>query len=121
MDVFRPAIRAHATRVFLAIRMVVNREMENLEAVLPQAVDWLEPGGRLAVISFNSEEDRRVKRFMRSKAHPPEKAPWPLPQTGPEEKPALRILTRRPVRPSAEEIQSNPRSRSALLRVAEKL
>lgn len=114
--------RTHpATRVFLALRIAVNREFENLEAVLPQAVEWLEPGGRLVVISFHSGEDARVKRFMRRMARPEVEAPWPLPQKGAESRPRLKILTPKPVTPSEEEVRRNPRSRSARLRAAEKL
>lgn len=114
--------RTHpATRCFMALRMAVNREEENLEAVLPQAVQSLRPGGRLVVISFQSTEDRRVKRFFQAMARPEGEPPWPLPQGNFEGKPILKILTRRPVTPSQEEIRNNPRSRSARLRAAEKL
>lgn len=108
-----------ATRVFMALRMEVNGELDNLRAVLPQAVEALAPGGRLVIISFHSIEDRIVKRFLREMAQPIDQAPWPLPQTqaGPAR---LKILTRRPVTASAEEVASNPRSRSAKLRAAEK-
>ena len=110
-----------ATRAFMALRIEVNHEFENLERVLPQAFEVLEPGGRLVVISFHSGEDRRVKRFFQSMAHPELTVPWPLPQKGLEPKPQLKILTRRPRRPSKEEIERNPRSRSARLRAAEKI
>lgn len=108
-----------ATRVFLALRIEVNREYETLEGVLPEAFGWLKPGGRLVVISFHSGEDRRVKDFMRRMAAIPE-APWPLP-TPMDARPAARLLTRKPVQPGPEEIERNPRSRSARLRALEKL
>jgi len=110
-----------ATRVFLALRVEVNHEYENLEKVLPQAVGALAPGGRLVVISFHGGEDSRVKKFMQELARPKTTAPWPLPQKGHEIPPTLRILTPQPVRPSEEEMQKNPRSRSARLRAAEKI
>lgn len=94
-----------ATRVFQALRIAVNQELDNLEKVLPQAVKILEPKGRLAVISFHSLEDRIVKHFFRNKK-----------QEG-----ALNILTKKPFRPSEQEAMANPRSRSAKLRVAEKI
>ena len=109
-----------ATRVFLALRIEVNREFENLESGLIQAEKALAPKGRLVVISFHSGEDRRVKQFMRAMAKPEDEAPWPLPQRGMEGQPRMKILTPKPVRPSKEEIARNPRSRSARLRCAEK-
>ncbi len=107
-----------ATRVFLALRIEVNREYERLEEVLPRAFELLRPGGRLAVISFHSGEDRRVKDFMRRMSTAP-RPPWPLPESG---EPALgRLLTKGVVTPGAEELARNPRSRSARLRAIEKL
>ena len=94
-----------ATRTFLALRMAVNREPENLAALLEQAPRRLKPGGRLAVISFQSTEDRAVKQAFRSAE-----------QTG-----LLRVLTKKPLSPSEAEALANPRSRSAKLRVAEKI
>lgn len=110
-----------ATRVFLALRMEVNRELENLEAVLPQAFESLAPGGRLVVISFHSGEDTIVKRFFQEMARPAQEVPWPLPQRGAEGAPRMKILTRRPVFAGEEEVRRNPRSRSARLRAAEKI
>lgn len=93
-----------ATRTFLALRMVVNRELENLAALLAQAPKRLIAGGRLAVISFQSTEDRLVKQALRSAE-----------QTG-----LLKVITKKPLTPTADEIARNPRSRSAKLRVAER-
>jgi 16S rRNA (cytosine1402-N4)-methyltransferase len=93
-----------ATRTFMALRMKVNRELENLEALLKQAPKFLKSGGRLAIVSFHSMEDRLVKQAFRSAE-----------QTG-----QLKVLTKKPITPSETEIAANPRSRSAKLRVAEK-
>jgi 16S rRNA (cytosine1402-N4)-methyltransferase len=109
-----------ATRTFQALRIAVNRELESLEAVLPQAVSSLEPGGRLAVIAFHSLEDRIVKNFFRQESRdcicPPRQ---PVCTCG--HKATIKEITRRPVRPQEAEVQANPRARSARLRVAEKL
>jgi 16S rRNA (cytosine1402-N4)-methyltransferase len=109
-----------ATKSFQALRIAVNDELGALEEVLPQAVELLRSGGRLAVISFHSLEDRMVKRYFRREAKdcvcPPEQ-----PVCTCEHKATLRIVTRRPVGPDEIEIARNPRSRSARLRVAEKL
>ena len=106
-----------AKRVFQALRIAVNDELGQLEAALPAAVGMLRPGGRLAVISFHSLEDRIVKQFMvaRSKGCtcPPD---FPVCVCGKE--PELRLLTRKPVRPSAAELDVNPRAASSRLRVA---
>jgi len=96
-----------ATRTFQALRIAVNRELQALEEVLPQAVSLLRPSGILAVISFHSLEDRIVKQFLRREAT--------------AEPPTLRLVTRKPIRPTREEIERNRRSRSAKLRVAERL
>lgn len=93
-----------ATRTFLALRMAVNRELENLDALLRLAPAALQPGGRLAVISFQSGEDRRIKHFFRSAQ-----------RSG-----LLKILTNKPLRPGPAELAANPRSRSAKLRVAQR-
>jgi 16S rRNA (cytosine1402-N4)-methyltransferase len=109
-----------ATRTFQALRIAVNDELGALRDVLPQAVSVLEPGGRLVVISFHSLEDRIVKHFMQREARdcicPPE---LPVCQCG--HSATLRILTKKPVQPSREEVAANPRSRSAKLRAAERL
>jgi len=108
-----------AKRVFQALRIAVNDELGQLEAALPAAVAMLRPGGRLAVISFHSLEDRIVKQFMVAGAKgctcPPD---FPICVCGKE--PELRLLTRKPVRPSASELDLNPRAASSRLRVAVK-
>lgn len=105
-----------ATRTFQAIRIFINRELEELEACLKQIPDLLGAFGRLAVISFHSLEDRIVKRFIRKESG---RAPSPrLPTPSPEAR--LRAVGR-PVRPSPAEVDRNPRARSAVLRVAERL
>ncbi|WP_370583721.1 16S rRNA (cytosine(1402)-N(4))-methyltransferase RsmH [Oxynema sp. CENA135] len=91
-----------ATRVFQALRIAVNQELASLETFLARVADWLKPEGRLAVISFHSLEDRIVKHRLR-------------------ESPQLRVLTKKPIRPSEQESQNNPRSRSAKLRIAERV
>lgn len=90
-----------ATRVFQALRIAVNQELDRLDATLARLADWLVPGGRAAIISFHSLEDRRVKYAFR-------------------DNPQLRALTKKPVTATAEETQLNPRARSAKLRVAER-
>jgi 16S rRNA (cytosine1402-N4)-methyltransferase len=113
--------RTHpATRVFQALRIAVNEELEALEAGLAAAVDLLRPGGRLVVLSYHSLEDRIVKRFLAAERRgcvcPPE-----LPVCVCGRNPRLRLLTRRSVTPTPEEVAANPRSRSARLRAAERL
>jgi 16S rRNA (cytosine1402-N4)-methyltransferase len=108
-----------ATRTFQALRIAVNRELEQLDAGLAGAFSVLTPGGRIGVITFHSLEDRIVKRFFREKSRactcPPE---WPICQCG--GKAELRLVTGKPLTASEEEISRNPASRSAKLRVAEK-
>ena len=105
-----------AKRVFQALRIAVNDELGSLEAALPAAFAMLRPGGRLAVISFHSLEDRIVKRFMRDLERGCECPPdFPVCVCGKE--PELRALTRKAVRPSAEELAANPRAGSARMRV----
>ena len=107
-----------ATQTFQALRIAVNGELEAVAAVLPVAVDLLKPGGRLAVIAFHSLEDRLVKNFLRELAHGHDDLSLPVPQAF---EPVLELVTRKPVTPSVEEVAANPRSRSAKLRIAEKL
>ncbi len=108
-----------ATRSFQAIRIHINRELEELKAVLPQCVDRLNPGGRLAVISFHSLEDRIVKRFLREEAQG-EQAPRRLPIPAAMLKPGRLRLVGRAQHASEAEVAANPRARSAVLRVAER-
>jgi 16S rRNA (cytosine1402-N4)-methyltransferase len=108
-----------ATRVFQALRIAVNDELQTVEKTLPIAIDMLKSGGRLAVISFHSLEDRIVKQFFKEASTeiiaPPGMASI-------EEKEAIvKLMTRKPIVPSDEEIAQNPRSRSSKLRVVEKL
>ncbi len=109
-----------ATRTFQALRIAVNDELAVLERALPQAVGVLAPGGRLVVIGFHSLEDRIVKRFMRRESRdcicPPE-----APACTCDHRATLRTITRKPIRPTAEEIAANPRARSARLRIAERI
>jgi 16S rRNA (cytosine1402-N4)-methyltransferase len=109
-----------ATRTFQALRIAVNDELSALSDALPQALDLLTVGGRLAVISFHSLEDRIVKRFFLREARdcvcPPD-----VPVCVCGHRARLDIVTRRPIRPSEEEVAANPRSRSARLRIAVKI
>lgn len=109
-----------ATRTFQALRIEVNQELENLEKFIPQAIKALSPGGRLAIISFHSLEDRIVKNIFRENARgcicPPD-----FPQCRCGNKPKVKIITKKPIAPDPEEIKENPRSRSAKLRICEKL
>jgi len=108
-----------ATRTFQAIRIHVNHELEEAEAALPQAVNLLAPGGRLCVISFHSLEDRLVKRFMRREAQG-DPIYAELPNVPPHARPRLRLIGGA-VMPGDAEIARNPRARSAVLRVAERV
>ena len=109
-----------ATKTFQAIRMAVNGELENVEKGLYQAIEVLGEGGRIVVISYHSLEDRLVKGVLRREASgcicPPE-----IPMCVCGHEPALRLVSRRVIRPDQEEIRMNPRSRSARLRVAERI
>jgi 16S rRNA (cytosine1402-N4)-methyltransferase len=108
-----------ATRTFQAVRIHVNRELEEAEAALPQAVNLLAPGGRLCVISFHSLEDRLVKRFMRREAQG-DPLYAELPDVPPHARPRLKLVGGA-VMPGEAEIAGNPRARSAVLRVAERV
>lgn len=109
-----------ATRAFQAIRIAVNDELGSLQETLPIAVELLEHGGRLAIITFHSLEDRMVKQFFHRESRdclcPPSQ---PVCTCG--HKASIRLVARKPINPSMEELRNNPRSRSAKLRVAEKL
>jgi len=109
-----------ATRVFMALRIAVNRELERLETFLEYAVDLLNPGGRLCVLAFHSLEDRKVKQHFKVLEKgctcPPQ-----FPQCACGKKPRLRILTKKVLRPTDEEIAANPMARSTRLRAAEKI
>lgn len=108
------------TRTFQALRIAVNRELDSLRDSLPQVVDVLDRGGRMAVISFHSLEDRIVKEFTRRESAlcvcPPG-----LPVCVCGQQPTLKLVNRKPIIPSEEEMRRNPRARSAKLRVAEKI
>ncbi len=111
------------SRVFQAIRIEVNRELENLESSLEQAVEMLSDGGRIVVIAYHSLEDRIVKEFFRNESAPEFSAgaPGALKSRIDLSRARLTVLTKKPVTPSAEEIQRNPRARSPKLRAAERI
>jgi 16S rRNA (cytosine1402-N4)-methyltransferase len=116
----REAGQDPATRTFQAVRIHVNQELAQLSLVLPQAVEVLRPSGRLVVISFHSLEDRIVKQFMREQARA-DRLPLDLPVRAKELPPARLRIVGKPIRPGAKEIAANPRARSAIMRVAERL
>ena len=109
-----------ATRTFMALRIAANSELQNLEPALKQAIDLLRPEGRLTVISYHSLEDRIVKQFMRRAASnclcPPRTMMCRCGHV-----PTLKVISRKVIKPTSLEIESNPRSRSAKLRIAERL
>lgn len=110
-----------AKRIFQAIRIAVNDELKVFEESLRQAIDILKPGGRIAVITFHSLEDRICKTIFKKNSEGP-KLPPGLPVVQDEEcKPVLKLITKKPIYPSPEEIKFNSRARSAKLRIAEKL
>jgi 16S rRNA (cytosine1402-N4)-methyltransferase len=109
-----------ATRVFMALRIAVNRELERLAKLLDCAVDLLNPGGRLCVLSFHSLEDRIVKQRFKALEKGCTCAPQ-LPQCVCGQAPQIRILTKKVVRPTAKEVATNPMARSTRLRAAEKI
>jgi 16S rRNA (cytosine1402-N4)-methyltransferase len=109
-----------ATRTFQAVRIFINQELEELPLALAQALAALAPGGRLAVISFHSLEDRIVKRFMRSHSQPPPVPKGMAVRESERPRPLLRLVGK-PVHAAAAEVAANPRARSAVLRVAERL
>jgi len=109
-----------ATRVFMALRIAVNRELEQLETFMAHICDWLNPGGRFCALSFHSLEDRIVKHQLKEMATgctcPPD-----MPRCNCTQRPRMRIITRKPLRPTAAEVEQNPLARSTRLRVAERL
>jgi 16S rRNA (cytosine1402-N4)-methyltransferase len=110
-----------ATRTFQGIRIHINQELQEISLALPQALALLKPEGRLAVVAFHSLEDRLVKNFMREAANPAASIPSHLPFYARDlPQPRLKVIGRA-LRPSASEVEANPRSRSATLRVAQKL
>ena len=111
-----------ARRAFQALRIEVNRELDALEASLPQAIELLAPGGRLVVLAYHSLEDRIVKRALADAGGRPVQGPPRLPVDLPAARPAsVAVLTRRPETPTPAEVAANPRAESAKLRAAEKL
>ena len=117
----KDSLRLHpATRTFQALRLAVNHELDSLERFLAHALECLKPGGRLCTVAFHSLEDRIIKNTFRewSKACT---CPQTLPQCECGGQPRVRLITRKPVRPDASEVETNPRSRSARLRAVEKL
>ena len=116
----RKGKRHPATLVFQALRIAVNDELAALLQFLEAAPRWLKPGGRLAVISFHSLEDRIVKQAFHRLSTPfLDRPEWPAPRPNPDF--CMRLVQRKPVEPGAEELGRNPRARSAKLRVAEKM
>ena len=107
-----------ATRTFQAIRIAINKELDDIEAFLPQAIEVLKPEGRLAVISFHSLEDRLIKQFIQKESTLAEDDGWGLPQ---QQQDTRRLKKVSRVKASDEEVKANPRSRSAWLRAAERL
>lgn len=108
-----------ATRTFQAIRIFINRELDEVKEMLPQAVASLNSGGRLAVIAFHSLEDRLVKQFIRTHSTHPSLPKWAAIREADLPIPALKVVGKA-IKPSLEEVKQNPRARSAVLRVAER-
>lgn len=124
-DIVKRAYPGHsrmhpATRTFQALRIAVNDELASLEKALPRALEALRPGGRLAIISFHSLEDRLVKDFIRSESRDRVNPPYERIYEN-ERRATLKEINKKPVTPGDDEIESNPRARSAKLRVAEKV
>jgi 16S rRNA (cytosine1402-N4)-methyltransferase len=113
--------RTHpATKVFQALRIAVNDELRSLETVLDEVPKWLRPGGRLVVITFHSLEDRIVKTFLKRNSSPMLDRPeWPEPRSNPDYN--FKLVLQKGLAPSKEEVEMNPRARSARLRVAERI
>lgn len=116
-----PRFKRHPlTKVFQALRLEVNQELENLQLALPQAVDVLVPGGHLAVVSFHSLEDRIVKNYLKEQTGQCQ-CPPDSPICTCDHPAILELVSKKAIKPSEQEIKNNPRSRSALLRVARKI
>lgn len=109
------------TLIFQALRIYVNAELEQLQKTIPQAIEKLAKGGRLAIISFHSLEDRIVKNLFRDAASDKEDCSGFGDGTFIDKEPTVKLITRKPICPSEEEMKNNPRSRSAKMRVVEKL
>ena len=109
-----------ATRVFMALRIAVNHELDRIRKFMEEAIEWLSPNGRLCVLAFHSGEDRVIKQEMKKLATgcicPPK-----LPVCSCDHKPSLRILTRKALKPSPAEVAANPMARSTRLRAAERI
>jgi 16S rRNA (cytosine1402-N4)-methyltransferase len=121
VEATKPARRTKTlSRVFQALRILVNRELDNIREGLSEAVEVLRPGGRVVVISYHSLEDRLAKQYF-AKCEKPCTCPRELPQCVCGAVPTLRVLTRHVVTPGPAETARNPRSRSAKLRAAERL
>lgn len=118
----RAGKRAHpATKVFQALRIAVNQELSSLQRGLEAAMKILKPGGRLAVICFHSSEDRVVKQFGRRLARDYEAGAVDVPELRRPRPPLVNLVTRKPIAPGEDELKKNPRSRSAQLRVLQKI
>ncbi len=116
----RRGSRHPATRVFQALRLAVNRELEHLEQALPSLSRLLRPGGRFAIIAFHSLEDRIVKNYFRSVTRQwIDRPEWPEPRPNPSYR--FRLITAHPIEPTAQELSENPRARSAKLRAIERI
>jgi len=109
-----------ATRVFMALRIAVNRELDHLQSFMARVPEMLNPGGRICILSFHSLEDRIVKQQLRAHADPCT-CPPKLPVCTCGKKPMLRLLTRKVARPSEDEVNQNPKARSTRLRAAVRL
>ena len=107
-------------KIFQAIRIEVNHELESIETVLPKAISMLNPGGRIAVVTFHSLEDRIVKQIFKKYSEVDEMVKG-LPEIPEEYKPLIKLINKKPILPSEEELEENSRSASAKLRIIERL
>jgi 16S rRNA (cytosine1402-N4)-methyltransferase len=108
-----------SSKIFQALRVSINKELENLENALSQSLDLLDEGGRLVVVSYHSLEDRIVKNFFRENSFVPSRSKYKSNEK--IAKPKIKVLTKKPVSPEVDEIMRNPRARSAKLRAAERI